>query len=120
MKTFNLIIAGDIHFTDYSLLKTKVDELLKLRTAAFEIVIVSNTKKGAAMLGERYAAELGFEVAEFSEDDEPLKMNVLAINKKMAAVADACICFWDSKSNHCRHLMATVRAVGLPLTIVNY
>ena len=89
METFYLIIGGDIHFEDYYLLKTKVDELLNLKIAKFEIVIVSNAKKGAAMLGERYAAENGFEVAEFTEEDETGKTNVLALNKKMVELADA-------------------------------
>lgn len=120
MEAFNLIIAGDTQFDDYQLLKTTVSELLMGKIRSFEIVIVSNAAKGAGLLGEKYAAEMGYEVAEFLSEGGHSHATIFSTNKKMVESADACICFSDGKSNYCRHLIGVVNLAGLPLTIINY
>lgn len=120
METFHLIIAGGSDFSDYSLLKEKVDELLAKRKGNFEVVIVSDTSEGAGMLGERYAAEMGYEVAEFPAMQDQGRVSVIVRHKQMGTIGDACICFWDGRSTVSGHLIATVKKAGLEMTIIPY
>ena len=62
-----VIIAGSREFSDFQLLYSQCEEILKDKT---EIEIVSGTAKGADKLGEHYASLKGHSVARFPADWE--------------------------------------------------
>ncbi|MBD1393048.1 SLOG family protein [Mucilaginibacter glaciei] len=120
MKYFNLIIAGGRDFFDYALLKDSVSDLLADKVAEFEIVIVSSTVRGGDMLGEAYACEFGYEVAEFPYDHVEGDMVECYCNSQMLKFADACICFWDGMSKGTKQLIDLATASQLPLRVISY
>ena len=94
---FKLIVAGSREFNNYDFLKQKLEFLLKNITE--EIEIVSGRAKGADLLGEKFAKEMGYNIKEFVPDWDNLgkKAGILR-NRDMAEYADACVVFWMNKS----------------------
>lgn len=119
---FKVVIAGGRNFNNYDLLKAKCDELLSKKVKeGKKIVIVSGKAKGADSLGERYAQEKGYDVAEFPADwDTYDKRAGYMRNKQMAEYGDACICFWDGISKGSKHMIDLSKKQGIPVRIVNY
>ena len=88
-----VIIAGSRCFNDYDLLERSCDEILDEETV---IVIVTGKCKGADSLGEVYARERRFPIAEFPADWEKHGRSAGPIrNEQMARYADTLIAFWD-------------------------
>lgn len=117
-----IIIAGGRDFSNYSLLKEKVDFYLSEAIAAGdEIVIVSGKANGADSLGEKYAIEKGYSI-----DEHPAKWNELGKragyvrNEEMAKVAHALIAFWDGKSKGTKHMIDLAKKYNLHVRVVNY
>ena len=109
MKEYRIIIAGGRDFSDYDKLKDHVDECINealTEHRGSEIIIVSGKAKGADSLGERYAKEKGYKIAEYPAD---WKKNGRAAgpirNKQMAENADALIAFWDGKSSGTKNMI---------------
>ena len=67
MNEFYLLVAGSRSFNNYSLLKEKLDYLLKNQISK-EIHIVSGGAKGTDTLAERYAREKGYQLHIFPAD----------------------------------------------------
>lgn len=120
MEEFKLIIAGGRDFCDYPLLKTASDLFLSELKITIPIVIVSGMAKGADMLGERYAAEYGLEVAEFPADWSIGRKAGPIRNQQMADFADACICFWNGQSRGTQNMIGLAKAKGIPVKIIRY
>ena len=71
MKEYRIIIAGGRDFSDYDKLKGHVDKCINealTEHRGSEIIIVSGKAKGADSLGERYAKEKGYKIAEYPAD----------------------------------------------------
>jgi len=116
MKKF--IIAGTRDFSDYSLLKDKLDRL-KAHLGTFEIV--SGTARGADSLGERYASENSLPIKRFVPDwDKFGKAAGYKRNEEMALYADGCIVFWDGKSKGTEHMINLAKKHGIDLSVVRY
>ena len=116
---FRLIVAGSRDFTNYELLKQKCDSLLSLKKQTHSIVIVSGTARGADLLGERYAAERGYQVERFPADWEndgkaagPIR------NAQMAAYADALVAFWDGRSRGTKDMIERAEMRNLPVRVI--
>ena len=116
---FRLIVAGSRDFTNYELLKQKCDSLLSLKKQTHSIVIVSGTARGADQLGERYAAERGYQVERFPADWEndgkaagPIR------NAQMAAYADALVAFWDGRSRGTKDMIERAEMRNLPVRVI--
>lgn len=121
MNTFKIIIAGGRDFIDYALLKSKVDALLKAKILTHKIVIVSGKARGADSLGERYAAEKGYEISTHPADwDAYGKSAGYRRNAEMAQEADALIAFWDGKSRGTKHMIDLAEKHGLVIRTVIY
>lgn len=120
MEEFKLIIAGGRNFDNYGLLKEKTDRLLSEKVGNFEIVIVSGMAKGADMLGERYAAEKGYEVAEFEADWSMGGKAGPIRNQQMVSFADGCICFWNGYSRGTKNMIDLAQAKGIPVRVISY
>lgn len=100
---FRVIICGSREFDDYELLRDKCDKILSRKAADpnEEIVIVSGCARGADTLGERYAAERGYQVLRYPAQWEKYgKSAGYRRNKEMAEVANACIAFLSSTSEN--------------------
>ena len=109
-KIARIIIAGGRDFSDYNLLKEKVDYYLQNAiNNNFKIIIVSGTAKGADKLGEKYAKEKGYEIAYFPADWSKGKRAGYLRNEQMAEYAKqkqgALIAFWDESSKGTKHMI---------------
>lgn len=78
-----------------------------------EIIIVSDLREGAGMLGERYAAEMGYEVAEFPYYD-------VSSMGKMFNYTDKFLCFWNGEKNQTSYLMSLADIFNVDTIIMNY
>lgn len=95
---FKVIVAGSRDFTDYELLKRKLDVILASKVDE-GIVVISGTARGADKLGERYAKERGYEISSKPADwDRYGKAAGHRRNAEMADEGDALVAFWDGKS----------------------
>ena len=107
-------------------LKNKVDNGIKYAIISGKGVesdakFVSGKARGADSLGERYARENNYKIAEF-----PAKWNEFGKragyirNEEMAKYADACVCFWDYQSKGTKHMINLAKAYSLKLRVVKY
>lgn len=112
------IIAGSRDFSDYGLLKEKLDKL-KDHFGIFEVV--SGTARGADSLGEKYAEENKLPIKRFIPDwDKFGKAAGYKRNEEMAQYADGCIVFWDGKSKGTEHMINLAKKYNIQLSIINY
>ena len=127
---FKVIVAGGRDFSDYDLLKSKLDNLLVDRlsvlTTAGDIAVqvVSGTARGADKLGEHYARMNKLHVTQFPADWQPNgvfdKSAGYKRNAKMAEYADALVAFWDGKSRGTKHMIDLANKSGIQVRVVNY
>lgn len=126
-KIARVIIAGGRDFNDYELLQEKVDYYLStVISQGYKIIIVSGTAKGADKLGERYAAEKGYEIAYFPADwaSHGKRAGYLR-NQEMAKYAKeenhgALIAFWNGSSKGTKHMIDIAKKDRLKVRVVNY
>lgn len=98
-----LIIAGTRTFSDYDLLKRKIDQLSKKHKIT---EIVSGCAKGADTLGEIYAKENKITIVKMSANwDKFGKSAGYKRNEEMARYGESLVCFWDGESRGTRHMM---------------
>jgi YspA, cpYpsA-related SLOG family len=117
---FKVIVAGSRDFNDYELLKRKLDVAL-MHKVSEGITIISGTARGADKLGERYAAEKGYNVIRMSADWNTYGKRAGYIrNEEMAKIADALVAFWDGKSRGTYHMINIAKRYNLPIIVVNY
>ena len=113
-----VIIAGSRTFSDYRLLATVCDHMLKNHE---EVEIVSGGANGADKLGELYAEERGYEFRQFIPNwGRDGNAAGYMRNKLMALYADAVIVFWDGQSKGSGHMIDLARGRGLKVKVCNY
>jgi hypothetical protein len=118
--TFRVIVAGGRTFTNYALLREKLDSALRNKVNE-DIAIVSGTARGADQLGEQYAKERGYTVNSHPADwDQHGKSAGYIRNKEMAQNADALLAFWDGKSRGTKHMIDLAHQHGLKVIVINY
>jgi len=111
-----IIIAGSRSFSNYYLLKERLDQVKK---AIGEFEIVSGKAKGADSLGEQYAKENELPIKEFpAKWDEYGKKAGYLRNEEMAKYADSCIVFWDGKSKGTEHMIDLANKYKLSLAVI--
>jgi hypothetical protein len=113
-----VIIAGSRDFTDYNLLKTKIDHMRF--DGQFKIdEIVSGAACGADQMGENYAANNNIPVKEFPADWNTHGKAAGPIrNKQMAEYADALIAVWDGKSKGTKNMIETMNKLKKPVYVI--
>lgn len=117
---FKVVVAGTRDFTDYSLLKRRLDVALCNKVNE-GITIVSGAARGADKLGEKYATEKGYEINSHPADwDQYGKRAGYIRNEEMAKSADALVAFWDGKSRGTQHMINLAKKHGLLVLVVNY
>lgn len=113
MKT---IIAGCREFTDYNLLKSKVDYYRK-DNAITEVVCGGAT--GADALGENYAVQNGIPVKGFPADwNKHGKAAGPIRNRQMAEYADCLIAVWDGKSRGTKNMIDEMNRLMKPVFLI--
>lgn len=113
-----VIIAGGRDFTDYGLLREKLDYLLSNQT---DIQIICGEARGADTLGKRYANEHGYAVLSFPADWSKYgKSAGYRRNKEMAEEADALVAFWDGESRGTSSMISIMRKMNKPIRIIRY
>lgn len=118
MGEFRVIVAGGRDFVDYALLKKRLDAAL-INKVAQGIVVVSGKARGADSLGEKYARERGYDIAEFPADwDTHGKAAGHIRNRQMAENADALVAFWDGKSRGTKNMIETAKKLELAVIVV--
>lgn len=117
-KPFKVIIAGGRYFSDYDLLKSKLDIILKNKP---NVTIVSGGANGADALGEKYANEKGFQIDKYPANwikngraAGPIRNSLMADN------ANALVAFWDGVSRGTRNMIQTAREKSLEVRVVYY
>jgi hypothetical protein len=117
---FKVVVAGSRDFTDYTLLKRRLDEALRNKVSE-GITIVSGAARGADKLGEMYAKERGYEIDSHPADWEQYGKRAGYIrNEEMAKSADALVAFWDGKSRGTQHMINLAKKHCLLVLVVNY
>lgn len=113
-----VVIAGCRNYFDYAQAKKYIDLCLKNIRKQFTIIIISGGRRGADMIGLRYATEnnMTFEVynadwIHFGKAAGPLR------NRHMAEVCDYVICFWDGKSKGTFSMIQEAKKLNKPLRI---
>ena len=115
-----IIVAGSRNFSNYSLLKKKLDFYLSEKNND-EITIVSGTANGADKLGEKYANENSISIQRYPANwDLYGKSAGYKRNIQMADNADALVVFWDGKSKGTSHMINIAKQKNLKIRIVNF
>lgn len=114
-----IIIAGSRSFADYSLLKEKMNSILKNQNKD-DIEIVSGTASGADKLGERYAKENNLKLKQFPADWSLGKKAGYIRNEEMAKYADACVVLWDGISKGSKHMINLAEQYNLKLRVIKF
>lgn len=115
---FRVIIAGGRDFNDYLTLKKYCDHVLQDKG---EVIIVSGKANGADKLGEQYAKEKNYPIAEFPADWKTYGKSAGFIrNAEMAKYADALIAFWDGKSKGTKNMIDTAQKENLSIRTYQY
>ena len=118
MKEFKVIVAGSRDFTNYEVLKQKLDVLLANKE---RVVIVSGGARGADKMGERYASERNLSCEIYPADwDKFGKGAGYRRNEQMAKVADGLVAFWDGKSKGTSHMIELMQKLNKSVRIVKF
>jgi hypothetical protein len=113
---YKVIVAGSRNFTDYELLKIKLDHILSLKS---DVVIISGMARGADLLGVKYAVERGLKVIKFPADwDKHGKKAGYIRNLEMLKCCDAVVCFHIGQSLGTSHMIDIAKEYRKPLRII--
>jgi hypothetical protein len=119
-KQFRIVVAGSRSFSDYSVLKEKIDYVVDTILPEWQKpVVVSGGARGADLLGERYARERGYDLVRFPACwDKFGKSAGFLRNSAMAWYADMLVAFWDKTSPGTAAMIDSAKSEGLQVVIV--
>ena len=118
---FKICIAGSRNFTDYTVMKLKLDHLLQHRARKDQITVISGTCRGADQLGERYAQEKGYDLIRMPADWHKFgKSAGYKRNYQMAEMADAVAIFWDGQSKGSKHMFNICNELNVSCSLYEY
>lgn len=120
MDEYKLIVAGGRDFADYPRLSSIVYAMADVELADKAVSIVSGMARGADALGYRFAKEHNVQCYEFPADwDKYGKRAGFVRNAQMGDFADGLLAFWNG-SNGTGNMIAYMKTLGKPVTVVNY
>ena len=120
-KIFKVVVAGGRDFTNYNLLKKKVDNILSQKKLTHKILILSGKSIGADCLGEIYALENNLEILSYPADwDKFGKKAGVKRNAEMINDADALIAFWNGNSRGTKYMIDIATKKGKMIRVINY
>ncbi|MBQ7827417.1 MAG: DUF2493 domain-containing protein [Clostridia bacterium] len=113
-----IVVAGSRNYRDYYEAKKYIDSCVNEIGRDNTFVFISGGCKGADELGERYAAENGFEIERYPAEWSKFGKSVGPVrNKAMAEAADFVICFWDGKSRGTKSMIELAEKEGKTVRI---
>lgn len=115
----NLIVAGGRDFTNYKLLKERLDFLLS-NTDKEDVTILCGMARGADLLGKRYADENHIDVWEYPADWSKGKQAGYLRNSQMAEEGTHLVAFHDGVSRGTKHMIALATKKGLVVRVIRY
>ena len=111
-------VVGCRHYENDCEAKEYIDFCISEIRKKYTLIFVSGGCRGADSLGERYAAENGFETeiypavwGKYGRAAGPKR------NKKIAEISDYIICFWDGKSRGTKSLLRFAAEAEKPVKI---
>jgi hypothetical protein len=114
-------VAGGRDFTNYDLLKEKVDNILSQKKLTHKILILSGKSIGADCLGEIYALENNLEILSYPADWGKFgKKAGVKRNAEMINDADALIAFWNGNSQGTKYMIDIATKKGKMIRVINY
>jgi hypothetical protein len=116
-RVLRVIVAGSRSFYNYELLKQKLDYYFQGNP---NIIIVSGTARGADQLGERYAKERSYYIAQYRPDWSIGNQAGYLRNADMSRNADALVAFHDGISRGTGHMIDLAKKQNLMTRIVNF
>ena len=115
---FKVVIAGGRDYNNLPRMVTAMDKMLQHKPS---VTIISGGARGADSLGEQYARLRNYPLIVMKADwDKYGKRAGYLRNEDMAKVADAVVCFWDSKSRGTGHMINLTKSIGTPVHVINY
>ena len=114
-----VIVAGSRSFNDRVLAFGKLDRILA-NVRPGECTIISGGARGADRIGEAYARARGLKCEVLAADWSTGRGAGYARNRRMAAVADALVAFWDGESRGTADMIRLMRAAGKPVRVVRF
>lgn len=115
-----VIVAGSREFSDYKLLKRKLDRLFS-KLDKKKLVILSGHAEGADRLGERWASEnyVTYEIHRPDYDKYPGGSAPIVRNAEMVKAADCLVAFWlGDGSKGTADVIMKARVKGIPVRII--
>jgi hypothetical protein len=112
-----LIVAGSRSVTDYSLVASAIDELVRkgMKISA----IIDGTARGVDTLAARYATDHGIENIRVPADWKQFGPGAGRIrNIRMAEMGDALLALWDGKSSGTRTMIEAATKRGIQVHVV--
>lgn len=113
-----LAVVGSRSFSDYDLLKEKLDKIHSRKTVR---LVVSGGAAGADRLAEKWAGENGIEVKVFFPDWQKYgKRAGFLRNEQIIESADVVIAFWDGHSRGTQHSINLAKNRDIPVHVVTF
>lgn len=120
-KNFRVIISGGRDFKNYDLLKTQCLRLLANKLQDSNVIVFSGGAEGADELAIQFAKEMKLPYRVFDADWDGLgKKAGMVRNQEMLLYADACIAFWDGKSEGTKNMIDITKMSGKIIKTVGY
>ena len=122
-EKFYVLVVGSRTFTDYELMKSKLDKLLVNHS---DIVVVSGGAKGADKLAEQYAKEKGYALKVFTAEwskfgnsagykrNEDMHQYISQFTNR------GVVAFWDNKSKGTAHSFELSKKYNNPLRVIKF
>lgn len=113
-----LAVVGSRNFSDYELLKHKLDTIHSIKPISF---IISGGASGADSLSERWARENGVPTKIFLPDwDRFGKSAGYKRNVQIVCECDSLIAFWDGQSKGTQHSINLAKEKLKPIAIIKF
>jgi len=113
-----LAVVGSRGFSDYDLLKSKLDIIHKAKVIT---LIISGGAQGADSLAEKWAKENNVETLIFLPDwNQYGKSAGYKRNIKIVQNSDAVIAFWDGQSKGTQHSINLAKENKKSLAVIQY
>ena len=113
-----IVIAGCRYYDNYGEAKQFIDKCISDLRTNNTIIIISGASSGADAIGERYAAENGFEIEKYPADWKRFGRKAGPIrNRQLAELCDIAICFWNENSKGTKSMIDCARKLGKEVII---
>lgn len=125
MNEFKLIVAGGRDFNDADLLARVLIAMADVELADYSVSIVSGMARGADLLAYEFAKTHSIQCYEFPANWKHPNGSYTPgagfnRNQEMGRYSDGLLAFWNSTSPGTRHMIAYMRSLNKPVTVINY